>query len=110
MCTFINNKNVICDSHVVSRPQYSTFHSLINITENVRKASDDGNIGCGVFVDLQIAFDTVDEQILLVKLNNYWIRGVCNDLFKFHLSNGDQYVSKNGYKYGFAAINCGVPE
>ena len=30
-----------------------------NITENIRKALDDGNIGCGVFVDLQKAFDTV---------------------------------------------------
>ena len=27
-------------------------HALINITENIRKALDDGNIGCGVFVDL----------------------------------------------------------
>ena len=36
----------------------------INITENIRKAFDDGNIGCGVFVDLQKAFDTVGHQIL----------------------------------------------
>ena len=48
--------------------QYSTSHTLINITENIRKAIDDGNIGCG---DLQKAFDTVDHQILLVKLNDY---------------------------------------
>ena len=27
-------------------------HTLINITENIRKAFGDGNIGCGVFVDL----------------------------------------------------------
>ena len=36
-------------------------YALINITENMRKALDDGNIGCGVFVDLQKAFDTVDH-------------------------------------------------
>ena len=34
------------------------------ITENIRKALDDGNIACGVFVDLQKAFDTGDHQIL----------------------------------------------
>ena len=35
--------------------------ALINITENTRKALDDGNMDCGVFVDLQKAFDTVDR-------------------------------------------------
>ena len=31
------------------RQQYSTSHTLINITKNMRKALYDGNIGCGVF-------------------------------------------------------------
>ena len=43
----------------------------INITENIRKALDDENIGRGVFVDLQKAFDTLDRLILLAKLNHY---------------------------------------
>ena len=40
-----------------------TSHALINITDNIRKALDDGNIGCGNFLDLQKAFDTVDHHI-----------------------------------------------
>ena len=50
--------------------QYSKSHALININENIRKALDDGNIGYGVLVDLQKAFDTVDHKILLAKLNH----------------------------------------
>ena len=84
--------------------------ALINITENIRKALDDGNIGYGVFVDLQKAFDTVDHHILLAKLSHYGIRGVSNDWFKSYLSNRSQYVSINGYDSGLAAINCGVPQ
>ena len=61
------------------RQQFSLTHFLINITENIRKALDDGKIGCGVFVDLQKAFDTVDYQILLAKLNHYGICEVSND-------------------------------
>ena len=38
--------------------------------------------GADVFEDLQKAFDTVDHQMLLVKLNHYGICGVSNDWFK----------------------------
>ena len=107
--TFLNKNNIIYNLQFGFRQQYSTSHALINITENIRKALDDGNIGCGVFVDLQKAFDTVDHQILLAKLNHYGIRGVSNDWFKSYLSNRNQYVSINGYESGLAALNCGVP-
>ena len=92
------------------RQQYSTSHALINITKNIRKALDDGNTGCGVFVDLQKAFDTVDHQILLAKLNHYGIHGVSNDWFKSYLFNRNQYVSINGFDSGLTTINCGVPQ
>ena len=103
--TFLDNKNIIYDLQFGFR-QYSTSHALINITEDIRKALDDGNIGCRVFVDLQKAFDTVDHQILLAKLNHYGIRGVSNDWFKSYLSNRSQYVSINGYEFSLAVINC----
>ena len=93
--TFLDNKNIIYDLQFGFRQQYSTSHALINITENIRKALDDGNIGCGVFADLQKAFDTVDHQILLAKLNHYGIHGVSNEWFKPYLSNHSQYVSIN---------------
>ena len=107
---FLNKNNAIYNLQFGFREQYSTSHGLkvyisfvrnrylINITENIRKALDDGNIGCGVFVDLQKGFDTVDYQILLAKLNHYGIGGVTSDCFKSFLSNCNQYVSINGYE------------
>ena len=68
-----------------------------NIAKNIRKALDDGNIGCGVFVELQKAFDTVCHQILLLELNQYGIQGFLNDSFKSYLSNRNQYISINDY-------------
>ena len=61
-------------------------HALINITKNIRKAYDDGNVSCRAFADLQKYFDTVDHQILLAKLNHHGICGVSNDWFQSHLS------------------------
>ena len=86
------------------------YIACFDITENIRKALDDGNIGCGIFVDLKKAFDTVDHQILLAELKHYGIYGASNDRFKSYLSNRNQYVSINGYESGLAAINCGVSQ
>ena len=48
--TFLNNEKIIIyDLQFGFRQQYSTSQALINITENIRKALDDGNKGCGVF-------------------------------------------------------------
>ena len=46
--TFLNKNNVISNLQFGFRQQYSTSHALFNITENLRKALDNGNIGCGV--------------------------------------------------------------
>ena len=108
--TFLNKNNVIYNLQFGFRQQHSTSHALTKITESLRKALDDINISCGNFVDLQKAFDTVDQQILLAKLNHYGIRGVSNDWFKSYLSNRNQYVSIYGYESGLAALSCGVPQ
>ena len=51
--TFLSNNNIVYNLQFGFRQQYFTSHALISITENIRKTLDDGNIGCGVFVDLE---------------------------------------------------------
>ena len=108
--TFLNSNYMIYNLQFEFRQQHPRFNVLINVTENIRKTLDGGNIGCGVFVDLQKVFDTVDHQILLAKLNHYGIHEVSNDWFKSYMSNRVHYVSTDGIDSGFAAINCGVPQ
>ena len=93
--TFFNKNNVNNNLHFGFRQEYSTPKALIDITENIRKPLDDGNIGCRVFVYLRKALDTVNQQILLAKLNHYGIRRVSNDCFKSYLSNRNWHVSVN---------------
>ena len=63
-----------------------------------------------VFVDLQKAFDTVDHEILLSKLDYYDIWGILKNWCKSFLSNCKQFVSINGYDSVDTEINYGVPE
>ena len=48
--TFLNNNNVIYNLQFEFRQQYSTSDALVNMTENIRKALDDGNIKVAVFL------------------------------------------------------------
>ena len=75
-----------------------------------RKNLDEGNIGCGIFVGLQKAFNTVEHDILLSKFEHYSICGLTNDWFKSYLSNRKKYVSIDGYDSNLANVIFGVPQ
>ena len=63
------------------------------------------------FLDLTKAFDTVDHQILLDKLErNYGIRGLALQLIESYLSNRQRYTKIHPYKSKLGKITCGVPQ
>ena len=92
------------------RANHSIDHALISRTEAIKNSLDNRKIGCGIFVDLQKAFDTVNHNILLMKLENYGIRGTILCWFESYLSGRQQYVSVNGFNSNNLSINCGVPQ
>ena len=80
------------------------------MTEKIRNSIDNGNYGCGIFIDLKKAFDTVNHSILLKKLDHYGIRGAPHEWFVSYLSNRKQYVSVNGHASDELIITHGVPQ
>ena len=90
------------------RSKHSTSHTLISMTEKIRNTTDNGNYGCGIFIDL--AFDTVNHSTLLRKLDHYGIRGISLQWFESYLSNRNQYVSVNGHTAERLSIIHGVPQ
>ena len=97
MHKFLEEFNCIYELKFGFRAKNSTNHALIDITENVKSELDNKIRACGIFVDLQKAFDTVKHKILLDKLSHYGIRGIANDWFSSYLSNQTQYVSILGF-------------
>ena len=73
------------------------------------KALDEGNFACGIFVDLEKAFDTVDHNILK-KLDHYGVRGISNKWFESYLTDRKQFVSINGFNSNISTITSGVPQ
>ena len=90
LSNFLDINNLIYSLQFGFRQNHSTAHALINPTVSIRQTLDEGSFECGVFVDLQKAFDNVDHKILLQKLEYFGICGVCNDWFKSFLSNHKQ--------------------
>ena len=63
-----------------------------------------------LFIDLRKAFDTVNHDILINKLDHYGIRGSALKWFESYLSNRKQYVSINGVDSQLLNVTCGVPQ
>ena len=108
--SFLNLHNCIFELQFGFRAKHSTNHALFSLTEMIREALDNSNFACGIFIDLQKAFDTVDHQILLKKLEHYGIRGLANNWFKSYLLNRQQFVSINGFNSKNQIMKYGVPQ
>ena len=108
--SFLCKYNVIYELQFGFRSKHSTNHALISLTEMVRKAMDDGKFACGVFIDLQKAFDTVDHTILLKKLEFYGVKGLANNWFKSYLSGRTQFTCINGFNSKIQNMKFGVPQ
>ena len=108
--SFLSKHDCIYTNQFGFRKNHSTIHALISLTEHIRDSLDQNKIACGIFIDLQKAFDTVDHNILLDKLAYYGIRGVANDWFRSYLSNRQQYVSINGHDSNMVVMKYGVPQ
>ena len=107
---FFEDENLFYAKQFGFRLLTSTVHSLFDLTEDIRKGIDENKFVCGIFVDLQKAFDTVDHNILLKKMEHYGIRGVANKWFQSYLSNRKQYVTIQGIDSNIREVELGVPQ
>ena len=108
--SFLEQKKFLYEHQFGFRNNRSTTHALIEITENIRKACDEGIFSCGVFLDLRKAFDTVNHEILLSKLEYYGIRGKAKNWFKSFINNRQQFTSIDGHESDPNKISHGVPQ
>ena len=107
---FLDKFEILYEKQFGFRKHHSTNHALTSIVEQIRKKLDDKNYTCGVFVDMEKAFDTVNHEILITKLQYYGIRGSYNDWLRSYLTNRKQFVTLGNSASNHGKITCGVPQ
>ena len=83
---------------------------MLDIVNRIQRNMDRGMFSCGVFIDLQRAFDTVDYHILLHKLSHYGIRGVFNKWFCSYLNERTQITQVGCHISKREKTSCEVPQ
>lgn len=83
--------------------KHSTQHAILDIFNTILQNMENGKFSCSVFIDLKEAFDTVNHEILLAKLENYGIRGVINSWFRSYLTDRKQNTEVNN-------LVCSMPQ
>ena len=92
------------------RQKHSTFMALSSFIDRITEYTVNGEYSIGVFLDFSQAFDTINHDILFMKLHHYGIRGVSLLWFKSYISNRLQYVPYNHFNSTLQKITCGVPQ
>ena len=107
---FFEQNNTFYDLQFGFRKKHSTDHALLSITEHIKNKIDNQFLTCGVFIDMEKAFDTVNHDILLKKLEHYGIKGIASCWLSDYLTCRKQRVKIDDNLSKYRQITCGVPQ
>ena len=84
---FLQSKKKLTPNQFAFRRLHSTITSLIGVSDHWYSNIDNKKANFALFLDLKKAFDTVDHEILISKLEMYGIKGNENNWFQSYLAN-----------------------
>jgi hypothetical protein len=112
--SFIDKYDILNSNQHGFQRRKNTTTAMAGFIEAVLKARENNLHVSGVFYDFTKAFDTVDHELLLYKLNNMGISGVANAWIRSYLKDRKQIVSikseGSDYLSEEQTINVGLPQ
>ena len=106
-----------CDKHSLISPRQfgfqrgvSTSDALMSLTEDIYSALDKKMHFLAAIIDVKKAFDCVNHNILLNKLERYGVRGIPLIWLKSYLADRKCFVEVSSYKSSLNTFNIGVPQ
>ncbi|KAJ4429752.1 hypothetical protein ANN_21956, partial [Periplaneta americana] len=118
---YLDRFNILVNNQHGFRPSKSTNTAIYSVFNEILSALDNGKPPVGIFCDLSRAFDCVNHNLLLAKLERYGIRGIVLKWFASYLQNRYQYVEilhkdhkinnfTHKYRSKNVHIDVGVPQ
>ena len=107
---FITKHNIIFPHQFGFQKLKSTSMAILDVRSELVDAIENKKFSCCIFLDFAKAFDTVNHEILLKKLEHYGIRGVVLDWFRSYLTNRTQRVFVDGKLSEYNHNYHGVPQ
>ena len=108
--SYVTINNILYESQYGFRSGHSTTYAVSEFVTDILKGFDKKEMTLAVFLDLSKAFDTVDHNILLMKLEHYGVRGIPLLWFKNYLTERKQFVQYQKYESDLQEIKYGVPQ
>ena len=105
---YFNKFYILFQNQYGFRKGISTSLAPRHLYDKISAAIDHKKFTAGIFLDLAKAFDTVNHDILLNKLEHYGVRGVALDWIKSYFTIRQQYLEYNSVRT--SVIRCGVPQ
>ena len=108
--SFLVKHKLFYNTLIGVRPNHSCETVLIHMVDYWLKALDKGKLVGVIFIDFCKAFDPVDHDILLKKVELYHISQNSVNWYRSYLTNRKQKVSFNNTYSDLGHIKYGVPQ
>ena len=110
LISFITDNKILSELQFGFQSNKSTEQAVTTIISTIEKAKEEKKSSYCIFLDFAKAFDTVNHEILLHKLDYYGVSGIAQNLFKSYLTNRLQQTEVNGTLSDMGIIQHGVPQ
>ena len=110
MYEYFTSNNLFYDHQYGYRTLHSTELATMEMTDRILLDIDNKKLPISVFLDLSKAFDTLDHDILLQKLQYYGVSDIPLRWLNSYLTERQQYVDFNGTKSISLPVQTGVPQ
>ena len=105
---YLLQDNLLCEKQFDFQAANSTEDAVIQLISQILDAFNENKYTLDIFIDLSKAFDTVDHDILLKKLDMYGIKGENLNWFHSYLTNRKQFIKYCDQNTNLEVLQCEV--